>query len=91
MRTFPLILFLSVWAAAAPRRSFSEPSKPPARAAVRRKTLRPLSLLRRIGRAEPDFALRLSSWGIKPDRRRDGLAAGNVYVPETPERAAIPR
>ncbi len=66
MRKLILILLIAAGVVAAgPRKSPSGPAKKAENASVRRKTIRPLSVLRRIARAEPDFALRFSSWGIK--------------------------
>jgi len=57
--------------AAGPRRT-TEPvtmsdlrSRP--KVAKSRRTFHPLKLLRRLGNAESEFALRLSSWGIRQD------------------------
>ena len=42
-----------------------------------KRTFHPLKLLRRLGRAESEFALRLSSWGIRPEVE----AVGSPDVP----------
>lgn len=80
MRLILLIFMVCASILAADPRRTTEPdatndlrSRP--KAAKSKRTFHPLSLLRRLGQTESEFAFRLSSWGIQ----REG-AVGNSAV-----------
>ncbi len=75
MRPLLLLILISIAAAADPPAA-APPQPPGMQTPVKERTTtkgkrskspRPLRRLRRLGRVEPDLALRLSSWGIERD------------------------
>ena len=95
MKLTMLIWVVCASTLAAGSRSVTEPEHPselhskPQPAAKGKRTFHPFGILRRLGKAETEFALRLSSWGIPREAEADQSRALPLPSPLTETAASI--